>query len=348
MRRAALALALALGLTAPAMAAPPIGILVPYFTGDGGIGRNVSTTLYFQVWRTLRRTPWPNPKGLDFGSGIAYYQTDPLEPATSDAALARGAEAGANLVLWGDARTLGDGVVVQAYLATPPPPASDAGPEAWVLRRGSHSVALGLPRRIFDFKPFVLSQDLVRRYQTPEAMTMCRTKVMPCAGMPLGDDWTALEHDNVWARVRGAQGAIGWLNLPEIDREPNPVAEFSAALLSYDRGDFQQARDYFTRAAKREEAGAAVRQDALTLAAIAGLRQGLPTLPELQRLAEDDPYSLYLFQATAMARLSAALGKPSEQARAERETLRSLVAKNRDLFPADSSWPGDFDAVARD
>jgi hypothetical protein len=348
MRRATLALALAAGLAAHAAAGEPTGILVPYFTGDEGIGRNVSTTLYFQIWRTLRRAPTPNPKGLDFGSGIAYYQTDPLEPATAEAAVARGTETGANLVLWGDAKTLGDGVVVQAYLATPTPSLADTTPELWVLRRGSQSVALGLPRRIFDFKPFVLSQAIVRRYQTPEAMKICRSKTLPCADLPLGDDWRALEHDNVWAHVRASQGVIGWLYLPDIDREPNHVSEFAAALLAYDRGDFQQARLYFSRAAGRAEAGAALQQDALALAAVAGFRQGLPTLPELQRLSEDDPYSLYLFQAIAMARLSAALGKGPEQRRVELETLRRLVAKNRDLFPAGSSWPGDFEAVAGD
>lgn len=343
-----LALALGLGLAAPAAARDPIGILVPYFDGEGGIGRNVSTTLYFQVWRTLRRAPTPNPKRLDFGLGIAYYQTDPLEPPTAEAALALGDQTGADLVLWGGASTLGDGVVVQAYLASPPPSAPDATSEAWVLPRGSRRVALGLPRRIFDFKPFVLSQALVRRYQTPEAMRMCRTKALPCAALPLGDNWRALDHDNVWAHVRNDQGVVGWLYLPDIDQEPNAVSEFAAALMAYDRGDFQQARTYFTRAAQRDAAGAAIRQDAMALAAIAGLRLGVPALPELQRLADDDPYSLYLFQAKCMAQLSASLSLPPEQGRAERETLRQRVAENRNLFPAGSTWPSDFDAVARD
>jgi hypothetical protein len=352
MRRAAigLLLALALGLAAPAAAAQdPIGILVPYFSGEGGIGRNVSTTLYFQIWRTLRQAPWPNPKKLNFGKGIAYYQTEPLEPATADAALERGAETSARMVLWGDAKTLGDGVVVQAYLATPPPSDLDPTSETWVLRRGSRSVSLGLPRRIFDFSPFVLSQALVRRYETPEAMTMCPTnKAWPCAGSPLGDDWRALEHDNVWAHVATPLGAAGWLYLPDIDKEPNPVSEFAAALLSYDRGDFQQARDYFMKAAGGEDAGAAIRQDALALAAIAGLRMGVPTLAELRRLADQDPYSLYLFQATCMARLAATFAMPAEGARAEREALRRLVAANAALFPTGSSWQRDFEAIVED
>lgn len=324
----ALLLVLLGALPAPA-AAQLTGILVPVFEGPQPLAGNVATTLNLQIWRTLRRAPWPNPRRLDFGSGIVMYATDVYAPRdAADTAMVLDAN-GIQLLLWGQVAEVGGDALVQAFLAAPP---AQAGTRAlWTVTRGGRSAALGLPRPLFDFAPVILARDVVERYRAPDALRMCATKALPCTAMPVGSDWKALKHEGAWAQIKATDsGRTGWLHLPSLDRIPNDISDFAAALLSYYRGDFGQAARLFQRVADRPDNQATTRDDAAALAAIARLRDGNAAGGRLPALAAANPDSLYLFQAAVMAELA---GPTPDLA-----GLRRQVDANRDLFDPGDAW----------
>ena len=47
-------------------------LYLPAFEGPGQLGLNVATIFNLQVFNTLRKSPWPNPKQLDFGKGTVF------------------------------------------------------------------------------------------------------------------------------------------------------------------------------------------------------------------------------------------------------------------------------------
>lgn len=335
-------LAMAAALIA-APAAAITGIVVPVFDGPDQLARNVATTLNLQVWRTLRRAPYPNPTRLDFGGGIVRYSLEPM-PETSPAAVTRyirGSEV--QLAMWGAVRPLGDGVLVQAFVAAPADVAE--GRDRWTLRRGALAVSLGLPRQTFDFDPVLLSQALIERYRSPAGLRMCAAKRLPCDAIPVGSDWRALSHDGLWANiVANDSGRTGWLYLADLDRLPNDVTDFAAAMLAYYRGDFGQAARFFGKVAGHAEAGSPIAGDAAVLALISRGRQGEDVVVALDAVSRTDPGSLYAWQAATMARLSVVLAQGRRGALA---AIGRSIAANRSLFAEDDPWLRDMVAIAR-
>lgn len=243
---------------------------------------------------------------------------------------------GIQLLLWGQVAEVGRDALVQTFLAAPP---TQAGTRAiWTVKRGARSVALGLPRPLFDFAPVILARDVVEIYRSPDALRMCVTKALPCDAMPVGSDWKALRQDGVWANIYATDsGKTGWLHLPSLDRIPNDISDFAAAMVSYYRGDFGQAARLFQRVADRLENQTATRTDAAALAAIARLRYGNLSGATLATLAAANPDSLYLFQAAVMAELA----RPAP----DFARLRLELATNRDLFEAGDEWLSDIDKM---
>ena len=343
----ALLLSALLLLPAPA-AAQYHGIMVPMFDGPQPLGRNVATNLNLQVWRTLRKAPFPNPKRLDFGGGIVRYSLNVFRPE-SPADLSNYARwAEVQLVMWGEVRPLGNGVVVQAFLAAPVEAALPSRPEVWKIRRGANEVSLDLPRRVFDFAPVVLNRSLVEVFKTPDALRMCSAKRTPCDDFAVGSDWTALTQEPPWATIVNHPAETrGYLYLPTLDRLQNDISDFAAALLSYHRGDYGQARQLFTRVVRREESQASTRQDAAALAAIARARAGEDVTAEFDRLEASEPDSLYIFQAANMARLDRALrSNPATRAR-QLAAIAKAVDANRQLFESDDRWVRQILAITR-
>lgn len=325
--------------TATPAAAQYHGIIVPMFDGPQPLGRNVATNLNLQVWRTLRRAPYPNPKGLDFGNGIVRYELDVFRPETSADLTRYAAWAEVPLVMWGKVRPLGDGVVVQAFVAAPVEEAFPNRPEVWRIRRGAKVAELDLPRRVFDFAPVVLNRSLVEAFQTPDALRMCSARRTPCNDFAVGADWTALKQEGNWAEIVNHPAETrGFLYLPTLDRLQNDISDFAAALLSYDRGDFAQATRLFTRVVRREGSQASTRQDAAALATIARARAGEDVTEDFAWLEKNEPDSLYIFQASNMARLDRALrSAPAVQSR-ELTAIATAVKANVGLFEPGDQW----------
>ncbi len=340
----ALALLAALAGVAGAARAADVGLIVPVFDGPDTLARNVSTTLNLQVWRTLRRAPYPNPRKLDFGSGIIRYHTDTLDTADPQAVARYAAATEVQLVMYGSVRALGDGVLVQAFVAAPPDVPGAGKSELWTLRDGGHSVSLDLPRRVFDFDPVVLDRALIEFYKSPNALRMCAAPRLPCDSMPVGSDWLARRQQGAWANiVANDSGRAGWLYLPYLDRMPNSISDLAAGLLSYYRGDFEQAARFFGKVAQRPAVQSTTRNDAAALALIARVRGGEDVGNAWERLADADPGSLYAFQAVIMTRLAKALASPDR--RAALAGIAAAVERNRALFAADDRWLAGIDAI---
>src|SRR5579864_8913115 len=130
-RKIALLLCLVFGtITGTAALCQDNGVVVPAFDGPQPLGENVSTNLYLQIWRTLRRAPSPNPKRLDFGTGIARYSKEVFRPQTvSDVDDYVRDDGVSQMIVWGEVRNLGDGVLVQAFLSAPVKSALPGHPE---------------------------------------------------------------------------------------------------------------------------------------------------------------------------------------------------------------------------
>lgn len=335
----AIAVALALAAITPAHAQYH-GIIVPAFDGPQPLGQNVATNLYLQVWRTLRRAPYPNPARLDFGDGIARYSRDVFRPDGGEEVRRYAVDyAEVQLVLWGEVGSLGDGVLVQAFLAAPIEAAHPERRELWTIRNGQRSVSLDLPRRTFDFAPIVLDRELIEVFQSPDALRMCRRQAQPCDDLPVGSDWTAVRQSGPWAEVvTHPSNETGFVYLPTLDRLPNDISDFAAALLSYERGDFAQAGRLFSRVANREGSQNSTREDAAALAAIAKIRAGGDAGAELARLEAQYPESLYVFQASTMARLARALRAGGTARAAALRTIATAVRANEALFAPDDPW----------
>lgn len=324
------------------------GLIVPVFAGPRNLARNVSTTLYLQVWRTLRRKPWPNPRNLDFGRGITRYDWGKaFSPSTSEDIYAYTRESSVQMTLWGSAKPLGDGVVVQAFLGAPAGAFGNGRPEIWSVQTPLGQVSLDLPRRVFDFEPIILSQKLISYYSAQESLSMCDRPTLPCKQTPVGDDWVAIEHNGDWATINSTEsGRTGYLMLPNLSQMPNDASDFASAMVAYYRGDYAQAADYFNRVASRPSSQTSTRADAAVLALIAAARNTRPNLAAFNDLSEQNPDSLYIFQATIMARLAIASNAQSDMRRNQISTIISVVDKNRHLFDKDDIWLKNIDLLA--
>jgi len=338
----------ALLLMASPAAAQNHGIIVPMFDGPQPLGSNVATNLNLQVWRTLRKAPYPNPKGLNFGNGIVRYNLEVFRPEASVDVSRYAAWAEVQLVMWGEVRPLGDGVVVQAFVAAPSEAALSSRPEVWKIRRDANVVSLDLPRRIFDFAPVVLDRALVQAFQTPDALRMCSAKQTPCNDFAVGADWTALKQEGNWAEIVNHPAETrGFLYLPTLDRLQNDISDFAAALLSYHRGDFGQANRLFSRVVSRESSQSSTRQDAAALAAISRARAGEDVTAAFAQLERDEPDSLYIFQAATMARLDRALRADPVARSKQLSAISSAVRANEGLFEQGDPWVRQMLAVAQ-
>jgi hypothetical protein len=278
MRIAFLAVALALLAPGAALAQTRVQIAVDNLASRDGLGGNVSAVLNLQVWKTLRRAPFPNPRQLDFGSGVIYWFEDGTSVYDPETAQALVETDGYDLLLWGAAQTYGDGVAVDVYLTAP----RERMPLAtWTLKGpgGGQGASLSLapPRDLYAFAPVLLTRAVVQAYTSPGALFLCSAKTLACADRrPVGPGMVAMRQEGEWSYIRPHDGAPGWLRTPDIGAGGNDITNFAGAMVSYGRGDFEQAARLFRRVAASPTAGPAMGADAAGLAALALERFGDP------------------------------------------------------------------------
>lgn len=241
-----LVMALTIVLTPLPMAAQrqPITLYVPAFGGPESLGNNVATILNLQVWETLRKAPYPNPKNISFGDGLILWDDKPLPSQAPSAAVLAAHNYGADLVLWGKAWHYGNGVVVQAYLTIP---AADRRSIWEVMLPGADNdmrVSIDLPPLQYEFHPIVLTRAIVDNYSSPSALKLYASPKSTDVTGFVGNAFTALEQDGSFARVE-SNGAQGWLHLPSLSANRSEVVDFIGGIIRVLRADWDGAQRLF-------------------------------------------------------------------------------------------------------
>jgi hypothetical protein len=342
-----LALLVSLLAAAPAAAQDTVTLYVPALQSERpGLGFAVSAVVGLQVWQTLRKAPTPNPGGLSFGDGVVIWDpvTAGIDSHESAEAVARKANIGAQLVLWGKAYEFGDGVVVQLNLTLPRyHDFRERTPEIWrfAWREGDGTLEADLPSRRYSFEPIVLERAVVERYSRPDAIALYSQAEGGTEVGRLGGRFLALRSGRDAVFVRPAQGREGWVQLPELAANRSEVVDFVSAMVRIYRADWDGARELLARVVESAAAPTALRLDAALLSTRAGLLAGMPPsamVVEMERAVSVSPHARRGVLYEAMARITA----EKAQYRCPRaERLRGLglwLDGRSGVFAADDSW----------
>jgi hypothetical protein len=323
----------------PAWSARPdtVRILVPTFGGSTGLGGNVATILALRIWTTFRpRPPGANPQNLYFGRGEFAWSRKVVEDSPEEA-LQAATETESDLALWGGAAEYGSGVVVTANLVVSQNPSAAAPLRKWTVTVRDQKLELGLPSTSWQFSPLVIGNDLVAKYSRPNQLRVCKEKAVDCDGKPLGNPFREIRVEGDFVQVRQPSGDVGWVALPKLAEAQGEVVDFNAALISYLRGDFEQAESYFDSVHK-SPAEVVIRQDAGLLAGLARFRRGLG-IDALRAAHAENPYSRYAVQAVVMADIASAAALGAGGVRdGHLKEARELTSSYRHLFAAEDPW----------
>jgi hypothetical protein len=321
-----------------------IRTLVPTFGGPTSLGANVSTILALRLWTTLRPRPEPNPNNLYFGTGQIEWSRVVIDESP-DAAIKAALESRSHMALWGAAEEYGPGVVVTSNLVIPASQAAAGQRQTWTVMVRNVRLELGLPGGSYQFSPLVISNDVVAKYSRPNQIRVCPQKRLDCDGPTLGNPFRAIRLDGDFVQVRQPSGTIGWVALPNLSEAQGEVVDFTAALISYHRGDFEQAERYFT-AARDSKSESLVRNDAALLAGISIFRRGRGA-EALEAAQKQNPYSRFAVQAVVMASLSVAVGQRGEVRQANLNKAKELIAAYRHLFEPGNAWLASAEQAVR-
>ena len=355
MRRSPAGRLLSVVLLAASLTAAPVGtaralecadwdvcLYVPAFQADGPLGLNVSTVLNLQIWHTLRRAPWPNPDGLDFGTGGIVWDSETLDEQTHRAAekAIRHWSLLAQMTLWGKAYRYGDGVVVQPRLSLPAyRDGRETRHEVWRVDVAGRSIELDLPRRRYELGAIVLQDEVLEAIRQPDALVIYSQEY---GGEPLGrvgDLFIGLQFHPDRALIR-SDGITGWVRFPALAKRRTGIVDFVGGLVRVYRADWIGAASAMGRVIENPNVRARLRYDAHLLRAMALTRGGRGGAVDAIDLA----IALNPYDATAIRyRLMVELARLDGGARAAppeevRTAIRTLAARHAAILPADDPW----------
>jgi hypothetical protein len=219
-----------------------VRILIPVFEGAGELGARVANVLRLQISHDFQA----NGK---FGSAVLIWNEHPLPETGYRSAVKTALDVGTftDLVLWGQAYALSDGVVTQCYLTITPLAARRPRlrPEIWTITVGDRDghilrVSRGLPESQFDFAPIVLPSDLVARYRSIPALGIFSDRNFSLRVGTIGPGFRAhtWERDAVYLT---SGGVTGWVPLPKLSDARTEVIDFTGAVIRVMRGDWTGA-----------------------------------------------------------------------------------------------------------
>jgi hypothetical protein len=312
-----------------------IRTLVPTFGGSTSLGANVSTILALRLWTTLRPRPNPNPDNLYFGVGQIEWSRRVVDESP-EAAIQAAIESRSQMALWGAAEDYGPGVVVTSNLVIRASEPAAGQRQTWTVTVRNVRLELGLPSSSYQFSPLIISNEVIAKYSRPNQIRVCPRKRVDCDGPVLGNPFRAIRLDGDFVQVRQPSGTIGWVALPNLSAAQGEVVDFTAALISYHRGDFEQAEKYFAMVWE-SKAESLVRNDAALLAGISGFRRGRGT-EALQAAQKQNPYSRFAVQALAMATIAVAALQSGEARDSHLNKAKELVESYRHLFEPNHPW----------
>lgn len=245
-----------------------IRLFIPAFHGPDSLGLNVATILNLRTFRTLRKSPYPNPKKLSFGNGMIKWSDEPLEDFSTESAekAANSEEVAAHLVLWGEASTYADGVIVNTHLTLVNLENATMS-KFWQISYAPKSIDLyiSLPTKHYTFNPIVLEPSIVSQYKNPGALKIYSDKSLKNpVGILTGDDFLAAKHepDGEWL-IEPKPG--GWVPLPKISSIPSEIPDFTGAMIRIYRNDWDGAKDLLNNVYKNDSISNSLRIDTLLL-----------------------------------------------------------------------------------
>jgi hypothetical protein len=317
---------------------------VPTFRAPTSLGASVSTILALRLQTTLRPRPTPNPQNLYFGGGQIEWSRRSIED-TPEAARQVLGETGSDLALWGAVEEYGPGVIVTSNLMVAQR-AATLERQKWEIAGKGTKVQIGLPSISYQFSPMIIGNEVVNKYSRPDQIRVCKTRLPTCDGPLLGNPFRAMLLEGEFVLVRQPSGATGWIFLPDLSEAQGEVFDFTAALISYLRGDFEQASRYFANV-RDSKAESLVRNDAALLAGVSDLRRGVG-IEGIEAARKRNPYSRFAVQALVMARLALAIGAENVQVRdLQMAQARQLLDSYRHLFAANDAWLVPADRLTR-
>lgn len=332
-------------------------ILVPAFQGAGELGTRAANVLALQVQRTFRATDGEQP-GAPFGRGTLLWDPVPLREMSYAEATRRALgltdeldlNALAHLVLWGRAYTLGDDIVVQAYLTATPVlfRLTDPRHELWTVEYRpadtERSIALtaDLPSNHFTFAPVLLSRDLVERYGSFSALTIYADRAFTHPVGKIGQAFRALRWEPGAVLLRSGD-VEGWVPFPDLSTAESEVSLFASALFRILRADWAGASLLLERVLAIPGLPRSIRIDALLLQGLVEEKQGRSGLEWFRSAYGLNPYRIetcrYLVQAEVAALARAAGTSPTAGA------LADSLARCRNLFDPKDEWLDHVDTI---
>jgi hypothetical protein len=356
---ATLGLACSLLLSAAADQRPPFErrMLVPAFQGAGELGTRAANVLALQVHRTFRSSDGERP-GEAFGRGTLLWDPVPLREMSYAEATRRAMgmqetldlSALAHLVLWGRAYTLGEDVVVQAYLTATPVlfRLTDPRYELWTVdyrppgAERPIRLSADLPSGHFAFAPVLLSRDAVERYRSIPALTIYADRAFTQPAGKIGPAFRALRY--VPGAVFLRSGDVeGWVPLPDLGTGESEVSIFASALFRVLRADWAGAAVLLERVLAMPALPRSIRIDALLLQGLVHEKQGRSGLEWIRPAHELNPYRIEACRYLVQAEVTALVRGDSPAAPAA--ALADSLSRCRILFDFDDEWLNHADAI---
>ncbi len=348
---------LAAGARADAQPLPERRLLVPAFQGADELGTRVANVLALQIHRTFRANDGKQP-GEPFGRGTLLWDPEPLGEMSYAEAIRRAMGIGdaldlsslAHLVLWGRAYTLGDDVVVQAYLTATPVLFRLTRPrhELWTVEYRADGadqairLTADLPSNHFAFAPVLLSREAVRRYRSIPALTLYADRTFTRPVGQIGPAFRALRYEPGAVFLRSGD-TEGWVPLPDLSKGESEVSIFTSAVFRLLRADWAGASTLLERVLQIPRLPRSVRIDALLLQGLAQEKQGRSGLDWIRKALQLNPYRVETCRYLLQAEITALGREPSNAHPAE--ALEHSLARCRTLFDPNEEWLQNVDAV---
>ena len=342
---------LALSFTSNVQATDPnndwVSIVVPSFDGPEPLSQIVSTILYIDIWRTLRKEPTPNPKKLSFGNGSAYWQPERLASQShveAEKLLTGTGSWGAQMCFWGAAWEYGDGVVVQPYLSVIDNPfdGRKTRPERWKVTVDVHDdkvlFEVGLPVTRCNFSPITLPKEFVAQQSTAIGLQLYEDRKLTKVIGTMDNDFEASRHEGDRAQVT-SHGRSGWIRIPRLPRPKSEATNFTSAVIKVMRGDWEEAIQLLTLVVTNPETPRSLLIDSHLLLALSSEKQGQSGLKHIEAADALNPHLQGTIRYQIMEYLTQYAKSNNKKVKATiLNKIQATVNERKYLFPADDEW----------
>jgi hypothetical protein len=348
-KRLVVTLSLCLVLCTSAQGGDKIGLILPYFEGEAVLAKNVPTVLFLQIWPSLRKAPYPNPKKLDFGDGIIYWANFPLDPPNEKAAQKLAEQEKVQMTLWGKAKYYGDGVAVQINLEIPRyVDQRKTRNEIWSIpfRIGgrSYEVEAEIPERSYEFASIALSKEEVKKLSSPSALKMYRDRSMKEEIGTVGEAFEAVKIEGSKIQVDSGNKK-GWVRLPSLAAKPSEAIQFTGGIIRIFRGDWQGAIDLMNQVTGKDDVPTSIKVDAYLYQAYGKVKLGHSPVKELENAWKLSPNSSTVATYEIMSdleelrrNLRSGNDKMNDTTKKLAQRIQGKLNSYHYLFPEDSTW----------